>query len=198
MRAASQQNSMGMESLGTRGAQGLGDSIGGFEGIQGTQQLSTQSQMPSVEQSALAGTERFGGAMEAGAVNQEALRQAGVTGGLSESAVSRMTEGSLGGRAGESMQGMQGIQNIPDIQGLQGMQGIASALTGGTGGGMLSDSGGVSALQGQGMMGASLQGGIQSLMGGGGGLGGLQPTMGGGGDLGQQQMAFKKVSKSEI
>ncbi|XP_068721034.1 secreted protein C-like isoform X6 [Montipora capricornis] len=197
MRGATQQDSMGMGGLASRGSQGLSEGMGGLGGLEGAQQLGGQSQMASMEQSPMAGSERFGGAMDAGAVSQEALGQAGLAGGLSESAVSRMTDGSLGGRTGESiqgMQGMQGMQGIQSMQDLQGMQGVASALSTGQGqGGMLSDNGGVSALQGQGMMGASLQGGMQSLMGGGGGgLGGLQAAMGGGGDLGQQQMAFKK------
>lgn len=194
MRGATQQDSMGMGGLASRGSQGLSTGMGGLGGLEGAQQLGGQSQMASMEQSPMAGSERFGGAMDAGAVSQEALGQAGLAGGLSESAVSRMTDGSLGGRTGESIQGMQGMQGIQSMQDLQGMQGVASALSTGQGqGGMLSDNGGVSALQGQGMMGASLQGGMQNLMGGGGGgLGGLQAAMGGGGDLGQQQMAFKK------
>lgn len=198
MRGATQQDSMGMGGLASRGSQGLSTGMGGLGGLEGAQQLGGQSQMASMEQSPMAGSERFGGAMDAGAVSQEALGQAGLAGGLSESAVSRMTDGSLGGRTGESIQGMQGMQGIQSMQDLQGMQGVASALSTGQGqGGMLSDNGGVSALQGQGMMGASLQGGMQNLMGGGGGgLGGLQAAMGGGGDLGQQQMAFKKRSKT--
>lgn len=194
MRGATQQDSMGMGGLASRGSQGLSTGMGGLGGLEGAQQLGGQSQMASMEQPPMAGSERFGGAMDAGAVSQEALGQAGLAGGLSESAVSRMTDGSLGGRTGESIQGMQGMQGIQSMQDLQGMQGVASALSTGQGqGGMLSDNGGVSALQGQGMMGASLQGGMQNLMGGGGGgLGGLQAAMGGGGDLGQQQMAFKK------
>ena len=200
MRGATQQDSMGMGGLASRGSQGLSTGMGGLGGLEGAQQLGGQSQMASMEQSPMAGSERFGGAMDAGAVSQEALGQAGLAGGLSESAVSRMTDGSLGGRTGESIQGMQGMQGIQSMQDLQGMQGVASALSTGQGqGGMLSDNGGVSALQGQGMMGASLQGGMQNLMGGGGGgLGGLQAAMGGGGDLGQQQMAFKKVSHFKI
>ena len=215
MRAAPQQSSMGIGSFG--GRESLGGSMRGFETLAGAQRqrLGGQSQEASMEQSPI------GGAMEAGAMGQEALGQAGLGqaglgqaglgqeglgqeglgqaglgagAGLGESTVSPMTEGSLGGRAGESYQGMQGVQ---DMQGIQGMQGMASALTGGQQGqgGILSDGGSISALQGQGMMGASLQGGLQGMMGGGGGGGltGLQ-GLGGEGDFGQQQMAFKKVS----
>lgn len=192
---ASQQSNMELGSLGARGTQDLNGGIGGFGGLEGAQQLGGQSQAASMEQAPLGGTERtgFGGAMEAGAMGQEALGQAALGGGgrLSESAVSRMTDGSLQG--GGPLQGMQGVQDV------QGMQGMTSAFTGGqqVQGGMLSDGGGVSALQGQGMMGgglqsSSLQGGLQSMMGG--GLTGLQ-AMGGGAELGQQQMSFKKVSE---
>ncbi|XP_078376415.1 uncharacterized protein LOC144659782 isoform X3 [Oculina patagonica] len=189
---ASQQSNMELGSLGARGTQDLNGGIGGFGGLEGAQQLGGQSQAAPMEQAPLGGTERtgFGGAMEAGAMGQEALGQAALGGGgrLSESAVSRMTDGSLQG--GGPLQGMQGVQDV------QGMQGMTSAFTGGqqVQGGMLSDGGGVSALQGQGMMGgglqsSSLQGGLQSMMGG--GLTGLQ-AMGGGAELGQQQMSFKK------
>lgn len=197
MRGATQPNGVGMGDLGARANQGLGGNIGSFEGLEGAQQIGGQNEVASIQQSPM--TERFGGTIEAGAVGQEAMGQAGLGGGggLGESPVSRMTEGTLGGRTGNSMQGLQGIQSMQDIQGVQGMQSMASALTGGQGqGGMLNENGGVNALQGQGMMGTNLQGGIQSILGGGGGgLGGLQTTMGGGNDIGQQQMAFKKVSK---
>ncbi|KAJ7386768.1 hypothetical protein OS493_006793 [Desmophyllum pertusum] len=229
MRGASQQNNMEIGRLGARGSQGLG---GEFGGLEGAQQMGGQSQTASMEQAPMAGSERtgFGGAMDAGAMGQDMLGQAGLGGGgrMSESAVSRMTEGSLGG--GGSLQGMQGIQDgqgmqgipsIQDGQGMQGMQSMTSAFTGGqqVQGGMLSDGGGVSALQGQGMMGGSLQGaglqgaglqggglqggglqgaglqgGLQSMMGG--GLAGLQAMGGGGGQFGQQQMSYKKRSKT--
>lgn len=195
MRGATQQSNIGIGSLGARGTQGLSGGVGVFGGLEGGQQLSEQSQGASMEQAPVGGSERFG-ALEAGTVGQEALGQAGLGGdaGLSQSAVSRMTEG-LGGGAGESLQGIQGMQNIQDIQRMQSMP---SALTGGQGQvGMFSDGGGMSALQGQGLMRASLQGGLQSMLGGGGGVTGLQ-AVGGGGDLGQQQMAFKKVSDFEV
>ena len=191
MRGATQQSNIGIGSLGARGTQGLSGDVGVFGGLQGGQQISEQSQGASMEQAPMGGSERFG-SLEAGAVGQT-YGQAGLGGdaGLSQSAVSRMTEG-LGGRAGESLQGMQSMQDI------QQMQGMPSALTGGQGqDGMFSDGGGMSALQGQGLMRASLQGGLQGMLGGGGGLTGLQ-AMGGGGDLGQQQMAFKKVSEFKV
>lgn len=194
MRGATQANGVGMGDIGARANQGLGGNIGSFGSLEGAQQMGGQNEVASIQQSPMA--ERFGGPIEAGAVGQEAMGQAslGGGGGLGESAISRMTEGTLGGRTGDSMQGLQGIQSMQDIQGVQGMQSMAPALTEGQGqGGMLNENGGVSALQGQGMMGGNLQGGIQSLLGGGGGgLGGLQTTMGGGSDIGQQQMAFKK------
>ncbi|XP_067022522.1 secreted protein C-like isoform X7 [Acropora muricata] len=194
MRGATQANGVGMGDIGARANQGLGGNIGSFGGLEGAQQMGGQNEVASIQQSPMA--ERFGGPIEAGAVGQEAMGQAslGGGGGLGESAISRMTEGTLGGRTGDSMQGLQGIQSMQDIQGVQGMQSMAPALTEGQGqGGMLNENGGVSALQGQGMMGANLQGGIQSILGGGGGgLGGLQTTMGAGSDIGQQQMAFKK------
>ena len=197
MRGATQPNGAGMGDIGARANQGLGGNIGSFGGLEGAQQIGGQNEVASIQQSPMA--ERFGGPIEAGAVGQEAMGQASLGGGagLGESAISRMTEGTLGGRTGDSMQGLQGIQSMQDIQGVQGMQSMAPALTEGQGqGGMLNENGGVSALQGQGMMGANLQGGIQSILGGGGGgLGGLQTTMGAGSDIGQQQMAFKKVSK---
>lgn len=192
MRGAAQQSDIGMGGLGARESQALGGSIGSFRELAGPQQMGGQSEGATMEQAPI------GGAIDAGAMGQDSLAQAGLGGGagLSESAISRMTEGSLGGKAGESYQGLQGMQSVQDMQGMQGMQGMqsmSSALTGGQQGqgGMLSDSGGLSALQGQGMMGASLQGGMQGMMADGGGLAGLQ-NMGGGGDLGQQQMAFKK------
>ena len=194
MRGAAQQSDIGMGSLGARESQALGGSMGSFRELAGPQQMGGQSEGATMEQAPI------GGAIDAGAMGQDSLAQAGLGGGagLSESAISRMTEGSLGGKAGESYQGLQGMQSVQDMQGMQGMQGMqsmSSALTGGQQGqgGMLSDSGGLSALQGQGMMGASLQGGMQGMMADGGGLAGLQ-NMGGGGDLGQQQMAFKKAS----
>lgn len=194
MRGATQANGVGMGDIGARANQGLGGNIGSFGSLEGAQQVGGQNEVASIQQSPMA--ERFGGPIEAGAVGQEAMGQAslGGGGGLGESAISRMTEGTLGGRTGDSMQGLQGIQSMQDIQGVQGMQSMTPALTEGQGqGGMLNENGGVSALQGQGMMGGNLQGGIQSLLGGGGGgLGGLQTTMGGGSDIGQQQMAFKK------
>ncbi|XP_029199295.2 spidroin-1-like isoform X11 [Acropora millepora] len=194
MRGATQPNGVGMGDIGARANQGLGGNIGSFGGLEGAQQIGGQNEVASIQQSPMA--ERFGGPIEAGAVGQEAMGQASLGGGagLGESAISRMTEGTLGGRTGDSMQGLQGIQSMQDIQGVQGMQSMAPALTEGQGqGGMLNENGGVSALQGQGMMGANLQGGIQSILGGGGGgLGGLQTTMGAGSDIGQQQMAFKK------
>lgn len=196
MRGAAQQSDIGMGSLGARESQALGGSMGSFRELAGPQQMGGQSEGATMEQAPI------GGAIDAGAMGQDSLAQAGLGGGagLSESAISRMTEGSLGGKAGESYQGLQGMQSVQDMQGMQGMQGMqsmSSALTGGQQGqgGMLSDSGGLSALQGQGMMGASLQGGMQGMMADGGGLAGLQ-NMGGGGDLGQQQMAFKKRSKT--
>ena len=198
MRGATQQSNIGIGSLGARGTQGLSGGAGVFGGLEGGQQLSEQSQGASMEQAPVGGSERFG-ALEAGAVGQEALGQAGLGGdaGMSQSPVSRMTEG-LGGGAGESLQGIQGIQGMQSIQDIQRMQSMPSALAGGQGQvGMFSDGGGMSALQGQGLMRASLQGGLQSMLGGGGGLTGLQ-AMGGGGDLGQQQMAFKKVSGFEV
>lgn len=197
MRGAA-QSSMGIGGLGAREPQGLGGAIGGLGGLEGAQQLGGQSQGTSLESASMAGSERLGGVMETG-VSPGALGQTGLgeSAGLSESAVSRMTDGSLGGRTGESPQGIQGMQSIQDIQGMQGMQGMqsmSSALTGGQSqGGILSEGGGMSALQGQGMMGAGFQGGLQGMMGGGGGLAGLQ-SMGTGADLGQQQMSFKKVS----
>ncbi|XP_029199293.2 spidroin-1-like isoform X9 [Acropora millepora] len=198
MRGATQPNGVGMGDIGARANQGLGGNIGSFGGLEGAQQIGGQNEVASIQQSPMA--ERFGGPIEAGAVGQEAMGQASLGGGagLGESAISRMTEGTLGGRTGDSMQGLQGIQSMQDIQGVQGMQSMAPALTEGQGqGGMLNENGGVSALQGQGMMGANLQGGIQSILGGGGGgLGGLQTTMGAGSDIGQQQMAFKKRSKT--
>ena len=191
MRGAAQQSDIGMGSLGARESQALGGSIGSFRELAGPQQMGGQSEGATMEQAPI------GGAIDAGAMGQDSLAQAGLGGGagLSESAISRMTEGSLGGKAGESYQGLQGMQSVQDMQGMQGMQSMSSALTGGQQGqgGMLSDSGGLSALQGQGMMGASLQGGMQGMMADAGGLAGLQ-NMGGGGDLGQQQMAFKKAS----
>ncbi|XP_073235182.1 uncharacterized protein [Porites lutea] len=192
IRGAAQQSDIGMGSLGARESQALGGSIGSFRELAGPQQMGGQSEGATMEQAPI------GGAIDAGAMGQDSLAQAGLGGGagLSESAISRMTEGSLGGKAGESyqgLQGLQGMQSVQDMQGMQGMQSMSSALTGGQQGqgGMLSDSGALSALQGQGMMGASLQGGMQGMMADGGGLAGLQ-NMGGGGDLGQQQMAFKK------
>lgn len=205
MRGVTQQSNMGIGSLGGRAAQGLSGNIGGFGGLEGAQQVGGQSQGVSMEQAPMGESERngFRGALEAGSMGQEVLGQTGLGqtglaggGGLSESAVSRMTESSLGGRTGESLQGIQGMQGVQDIQGMQGMQNIVSPFTGGQQGqgGMLSEGGGISSLQGQGMMGASLQGGLQGMLGATGGtLAGLQ-GMGGGGDLGQQQMAFKKVS----
>lgn len=201
MRGAAQQSDIGMGSLGARESQGLGGSMGSFRELAGPQQMGGQSEGATMEQAPI------GGAVDTGAMGQDSLAQAGLGGGgagLGESAISRMTEGSLGGKAEESYQGLQGMQSVQgmqnvqgmqSVQDMQGMQGIASALTGGQQGqgGMLSDSGGLSALQGQGMMGASLQGGMQGMMADGGGLAGLQ-NMGGGGDLGQQQMAFKKAS----
>ncbi|XP_020612927.1 uncharacterized PE-PGRS family protein PE_PGRS46-like isoform X2 [Orbicella faveolata] len=200
MRGSSQQSNMELGSLGARGTQSLNGGMGGFGGLEGAQQLGGQGQAAPVEQAPMGGSERtgFGGAMDAGAMGQEAMGQGAMGGGgrLSESAVSRMSEGSLGG--GGSLQGMQGVQSV---QGMEGMQSMTSAFTGGqqVQGGMLSDGGGVNALQGQGMMdgslqsnslqGGALQGGLQSMMGG--GLAGL-PAMGGGGEFGQQQMAFKK------
>jgi len=202
MRGSSQQSNMELGSLGARGTQSLNGGMEGFGGLEGAQQLGGQGQAAPVEQAPMGGSERtgFGGAMDAGAMGQEAMGQGAMGGGgrLSESAVSRMSEGSLGG--GGSLQGMQGVQSV---QGMEGMQSMTSAFTGGqqVQGGMLSDGGGVNALQGQGMMdgslqsnslqGGALQGGLQSMMGG--GLAGL-PAMGGGGEFGQQQMAFKKVS----
>ena len=196
---------MEIGSLGARGNQDLNGGMGGFGGLERAQQLGGQGQAATMEQAPLGGSERtgFGGAMDAGAMGQEALGQAAMGGGgrLSESAVSRMNEGSLGG--GGSLQGLQGVQGV---QGMEGMQSMTSAFTGGqqVQGGMLSDGGGVNALQGQGMMegglqgsslqGGALQGGLQSMMAG--GLAGL-PAMGGGGEFGQQQMAFKKVSESQ-
>lgn len=196
MRGAA-QSSMGIGGLGAREPQGLGGAIGGLGGLEGAQQLGGQSQGTSLESASMAGSERLGGAMETG-VSPGALGQTGLgeSAGLSESAVSRMTDGSLGGRTEESPQGIQGMQSIQDIQGMQGMQSMSSALTGGQSqGGILSEGGGMSALQGQGMMGAGFQGGLQGMMGGGGGLAGLQ-SMGTGADLGQQQMSFKKRSKT--
>lgn len=202
MRGSSQQSNMELGSLGARGTQSLNGGMGGFGGLEGAQQLGGQGQAAPVEQAPIGGSERtgFGGAIDAGAMGQVALGQEGMGGGgrLSESA-SRMNEGSLGG--GGSLQGMQGVQTV---QGMEGMQSMTSAFTGGqqAQGGMLSDGGGVNALQGQGMMdsglqssslqGGALQGGLQSMMGG--GLAGI-PAMGGGGEFGQQQMAFKKVSE---
>ena len=209
MRGSSQQSNMELGSLGARGTQSLNGGMGGFGGLEGAQQLGGQGQAAPVEQAPMGGSERtgFAGAMDSGAMGQEALGQGalgqgsmGEGGRLSESAVSRMNEGSLGG--GGSLQGMQGAQGV---QGMEGMQSMTSAFTGGqqVQGGMLSDGGGVNSLQGQGMMdgglqssslqGGALQGGLQSMMGA--GLAGL-PAMGGGGEFGQQQMAFKKVSNN--
>ena len=212
MRGASQQSNMELGSLGARGSQSLNGGVGGLGGLEGAQQLVGQSQAAPMEQVPIGGSERtgFGGAMEAGAMGQEALGQAALGGGgrLSESPISRMTEGSLGG--GGSLQGMQGVQDVQGMQGVQdvqGMQGMTSAFTGGqqVQGGMLSDGGGVSALQGQSVMGGGLQssslqggglqGGLQGMMGG--GLTGLS-AMGGGAEFGQQQMSFKKVSKLQF
>lgn len=186
MRGSSQQNNMVIGGLGARGSQGVSEGIASFGGIEGGQQLGAQSQVSPMEQPPVA-SERagYGGALEQGAVNQEGLGQGGLA-GLSDSAVSRMNEGGAGGG---SLQGIQGAQDV------QGMQSLTSAFAGGqqVQGGMLSDGGGVSSLQGQGLMGGSLQGGLQGMMGG--GLAGL-PAMGGGGQFAQQQMSFKKRSKT--
>ena len=183
MRGSSQQNNMVIGGLGARGSQGVSEGIASFGGIEGGQQLGAQSQVSPMEQPPVA-SERagYGGALEQGAVNQEGLGQGGLA-GLSDSAVSRMSED---GTAGGSLQGIQGAQDV------QGMQSLTSAFAGGqqVQGGMLSDGGGVSSLQGQGLMGGGLQGGLQGMMGG--GLAGL-PAMGGGGQFAQQQMSFKKV-----
>ncbi|XP_022788540.1 spidroin-1-like isoform X4 [Stylophora pistillata] len=182
MRGSSQQNNMVIGGLGARGSQGLSEGIANFGGMEGGQQLGAQSQVSPMEQPSIA-SERagYGGTLEQGAVNQEGLGQGGLA-GLSDSAVSRMNEGGAGGG---SLQGIQGAQDV------QGMQSLTSAFAGGqqVQGGMLSDGGGVNSLQGQGLMGGSLQGGLQGMMGG--GLAGLS-AMGGGGQFAQQQMSFKK------
>lgn len=186
MRGSSQQNNMVIGGLGARGSQGLSEGIANFGGMEGGQQLGAQSQVSPMEQPSIA-SERagYGGTLEQGAVNQEGLGQGGLA-GLSDSAVSRMNEGGAGGG---SLQGIQGAQDV------QGMQSLTSAFAGGqqVQGGMLSDGGGVNSLQGQGLMGGSLQGGLQGMMGG--GLAGLS-AMGGGGQFAQQQMSFKKRSKT--